>query len=233
MVLPLLTRIDHVGIACRDLDRAIELYRATFGLEVVSLEVNQEQGVREAMLAVGPGAGTVVAGAVAAGPVVAGAVVAGAVVAGPVVAGPVVAGPVVAGAVVAGERPGYVQLLEPLAPDTPVGKFLDRRGEGIHHIGYGVSDIGEALAAIGGTSGGSGGSGGSRGSGVGIRLIDERPRHGSMGASIAFLHPADLGGVLTELVQFVSPALCGILTLTGFTRTHRIENSEGSAKPPK
>ena len=54
-----------------------------------------------------------------------------------------------------------------------------------------------------------------------------------MGASIAFLHPADLGGVLTELVQFVSPALCGILTLTGFTRTHRIENSEGSAKPPK
>ena len=57
MVLPLLTRIDHVGIACRDLDRAIELYQATFGLEVVSLEVNQEQGVREAMLAVGPGAG--------------------------------------------------------------------------------------------------------------------------------------------------------------------------------
>jgi methylmalonyl-CoA/ethylmalonyl-CoA epimerase len=204
MVLPLLTRIDHVGIACRDLDRAIDLYRTTFGLEVVSLEVNQEQGVREAMLAVGPGAG-----------------------------------PAVAGPAVAGERPGYIQLLEPLAPDTPVGKFLDRRGEGIHHIGYGVSDIGEALAAIGGTSGSSGssrGSGGSRGpggSGVGIRLIDKRPRHGSMGASIAFLHPADLGGVLTELVQFVSPALCGILTLTGFTRTHRIENSEGSAKPPK
>jgi methylmalonyl-CoA/ethylmalonyl-CoA epimerase len=165
-VLPLLTRIDHVGIACRDLDQAIGLYRATFGLEVVSLEVNQEQGVREAMLAVGPGAGT-------------------------------------AGSY---ERPGYVQLLEPLAPDTPVGKFLDRRGEGIHHVGYGVSDIGEALAAIGGTSGGSRGSRGSRGSGGGIRLIDERPRHGSMGASIAFLHPADLGGVLTELVQLVSSA---------------------------
>jgi methylmalonyl-CoA/ethylmalonyl-CoA epimerase len=157
MVLPLLTRIDHVGIACRDLDRAIGLYRATFGLEVVSLEVNQEQGVREAMLAVGPGAGA-------------------------------------AGVY---ERPGYVQLLEPLAPDTPVGKFLDRRGEGIHHVGYGVNNISEALAAIGGTSGASGG---------GIRLIDERPRHGSMGASIAFLHPADLGGVLTELVQLVSSA---------------------------
>ena len=62
MVLPLLTRIDHVGIACRNLDRAIELYRATFGLEVVSLEVNQEQGVREAMLAVGPDAGAAGAG---------------------------------------------------------------------------------------------------------------------------------------------------------------------------
>ena len=158
MVLPLLTRIDHVGIACRDLDQAIGLYRATFGLEVVSLEVNEEQGVREAMLAVGPGAA---------------------------------AEPGRPGAAAEPGRPGYVQLLEPLAPDTPVGKFLARRGEGIHHVGYGVSDIGQALAAIGGT---------------GIRLLDERPRHGSMGASIAFLHPADLGGVLTELVQFVSPA---------------------------
>ncbi len=147
-MLPLLTRIDHVGIACRDLDRAVGLYQATFGLEVASLEVNEEQGVREAMLAVGGSAGS-------------------------------------------GERPGYVQLLEPLSPDTPVGKFIARRGEGLHHVGYGVADIGEALTAIGGT---------------GIRLIDERPRHGSMGASIAFLHPGDLGGVLTELVQFVSPA---------------------------
>ena len=146
-MLPLLTRIDHVGIACRDLDRAIGLYQATFGLDVVSLEVNEEQGVREAMLAVGPGA-DVTAG-----------------------------------------RPGYVQLLEPLGPDTPVGKFLARRGEGLHHVGYEVSDIGQALAEVAGT---------------GIRLVDERPRHGSMGASIAFLHPADLGGVLTELVQPLS-----------------------------
>jgi methylmalonyl-CoA/ethylmalonyl-CoA epimerase len=144
-VLPLLTRIDHVGIACRDLDRAVALYQATFGLEVASLEVNEEQGVREAMLRVGASAVSV-----------------------------------------AGVRAGYVQLLEPLAPDTPVGKFLARRGEGLHHVGYGVTDIGQALAAVAGT---------------GIRLVDERPRHGSMGASIAFLHPADLGGVLTELVQ--------------------------------
>ena len=151
MVLPLLTRIDHVGIACRDLDRAVALYQATFGLEVASLEVNEEQGVREAMLRVGA--------------------------------------PADAGAVVAGLRPGYVQLLEPLSPDTPVGKFLARRGEGLHHVGYEVADIREALVTVAGT---------------GIRLVDERPRHGSMGASIGFLHPAVLGGVLTDLVQPLS-----------------------------
>jgi methylmalonyl-CoA/ethylmalonyl-CoA epimerase len=80
----------------------------------------------------------------------------------------------------------YVQLLEPLGPQTPVGRFLERRGEGIHHVGYGVADITAALAAMGAG---------------GVRLIDERPRHGSMGAAIAFLHPQSVGGVLTELVQ--------------------------------
>ena len=152
MVLPLLTRLDHVGIACRDLRRAIDMYRETYGLGVLSLEENEEQGVREAMLAVGPD------GFTGAGPGSLGV--------------------------------GYIQLLEPLSPDTPVGRFIARRGEGIHHVGYGVANIEEALATVAGT---------------GIRLVDERPRHGSMGASIAFLHPADLGGVLTELVQ--SPSL--------------------------
>ena len=87
-----------------------------------------------------------------------------------------------------GEGPGtsWIQLLEPTGPDTPVGKFLARRGPGIHHIGYRVANITEALGVIGAR---------------GVRLLDQRPRHGSMGASIAFLHPADLGGVLTELVQ--------------------------------
>ena len=80
----------------------------------------------------------------------------------------------------------WVQLLEPLHPDTPVGRFLARRGEGIHHIGYGVSDIAAALETLRARD---------------LRLLDERPRHGSMGASIAFLHPKDLGGVLTELVE--------------------------------
>jgi methylmalonyl-CoA/ethylmalonyl-CoA epimerase len=158
-VLPLLTRIDHVGIACRDLDTAIARYEATFGLQVVSLEVNEEQGVREAMLAVGTSGTSGTLGA--------------------------------SGASGDDLRLGYVQLLEPLGPDTPVGRFLARRGEGLHHVGYGVQDIGQALDAIGVR---------------GVRLLDERPRHGSMGASIAFLHPADLGGVLTELVEAAGPA---------------------------
>jgi methylmalonyl-CoA/ethylmalonyl-CoA epimerase len=80
----------------------------------------------------------------------------------------------------------WVQLLEPLGPDTPVGKFLARRGEGLHHVGYAVADISAALTELAPKP---------------FRLIDQRPRHGSMGASIAFLHPADLGGVLTELVE--------------------------------
>ncbi len=136
----MLNRIDHVGIACADLEAKIAFYESTFGLAVVSIEVNEEQGVREAMLHVADGP----------------------------------------------TGSSYVQLLQPLRPDTPVGRFLARRGEGIHHVGYGVADITAALAEIG-----------SRG----VRLIDERPRHGSLGASIAFLHPADIGGVLTELVQ--------------------------------
>ena len=136
----MLTRIDHVGIACHNLAEKIEYYRSVFGLSVVSQETNTEQGVREAMLHVAD----------------------------------------------APAGSSYVQLLEPLHPATPVGKVLARRGEGLHHVGYGVTDITAALAAIGGHA---------------VRLIDERPRHGSMGASIAFLHPSDVGGVLTELVQ--------------------------------
>lgn len=85
--------------------------------------------------------------------------------------------------------PSYVQLLEPLHPDSPVGKFLARRGEGIHHIGYAVADIAEVLTEI---------------SKTGVQLIDRLPRQGSMGSSIAFLHPRDVGGVLTELVQVVA-----------------------------
>jgi methylmalonyl-CoA/ethylmalonyl-CoA epimerase len=178
IVLPLLTHLDHVGIACRDLRRAIDMYGETFGLKVVHLEENEEQGVREAMLAVGPAGALLSPGGTAPqSPSTGGST------------SPYPPGPPGAGT----GDPGvsYIQLLEPLSPDTPVGKFIARRGEGIHHVGYRVADIREALATVAGT---------------GVRLVDERPRHGSMGASIAFLHPADLGGVLTELVQPLAPA---------------------------
>lgn len=132
----MLTRIDHVGIACHDLAEKIAFYEETFGIAVVHRETNEEQGVHEAMLLVAPGS--------------------------------------------------YVQLLQPTRPDSPVGKFLARNGEGVHHIGYGVADVAAALDALGAK---------------GLPLVDQRPRHGSMGASIAFLHPKGVGGVLTELVQ--------------------------------
>ena len=80
----------------------------------------------------------------------------------------------------------FVQLLQPLGADTPVGKFLDRHGEGLHHVAYAVTDIEAALSHLKET---------------GARLIDEQPRVGGRGARIAFVHPADLAGTLVELVE--------------------------------
>ena len=80
----------------------------------------------------------------------------------------------------------HVELLAPLGPDTPVGKFIAKRGPGMHHVAYQVTDIEAALASL-------------RESGV--RLIDEQPRVGIRGSLVAFLHPKSSGGVLTEIVQ--------------------------------
>jgi methylmalonyl-CoA/ethylmalonyl-CoA epimerase len=80
----------------------------------------------------------------------------------------------------------HVELLAPLGPDTPVGKFLAKRGPGMHHVAYQVADIEAALASL-------------RESG--IRLIDETPRVGIRDSLVAFLHPKSSGGVLTEIVQ--------------------------------
>lgn len=80
----------------------------------------------------------------------------------------------------------FVQLLGALGPNTPVGRFLEKRGEGIHHVGYRVESVVEALEKL---------------RAGGVRLIDETPRRGSRGTTIAFVHPRDMGGVLVELVQ--------------------------------
>jgi methylmalonyl-CoA/ethylmalonyl-CoA epimerase len=80
----------------------------------------------------------------------------------------------------------HVELLRPLGPDTPVGKFLAKHGPGLHHVAYQVTDIDAALAAL---------------KAVGTSLIDETPRVGIRSSRVAFLHPRSTGGVLTEIVQ--------------------------------
>ncbi|MEU3016466.1 MULTISPECIES: methylmalonyl-CoA epimerase [unclassified Nocardiopsis] len=136
-----LTRLDHVGIACRDLDASVEFYRTTYGFEVEHEEVNEEQGVREAMLRIN---GTDDGGAT------------------------------------------YLQLLEPTRADSPVARFLERNGEGVHHVAFGTGDVARSAEGIGGR---------------GVRVLDPEPRAGTAGSRIVFLHPKDCGGVLTELVQ--------------------------------
>jgi len=133
-----LLRIDHVGVAVPDLDAAIAHYQRVFGLRCVHQETNQEQGVREAMLAVDERA------------------------------------------------PGQLQLLAPLRPDSPIGKFLDRRGPGLQQLAYTVADLDAACAAL---------------RERGVRLLYDRPRPGTAGSRINFVHPKDAGGVLIELVE--------------------------------
>jgi methylmalonyl-CoA epimerase len=89
-------------------------------------------------------------------------------------------------AVLLGVGVNHVELLRPLAPDTAVGKFLERNGPGMHHVAYSTDDIESALDSA---------------RAAGLRLIDESPRAGIRGSSVAFLHPKSTGGVLTELVQ--------------------------------
>jgi methylmalonyl-CoA epimerase len=80
----------------------------------------------------------------------------------------------------------HVELLRPLGPDTPVGRFLARNGPGLHHVAYQTADVAAALARL---------------RAAGTRLVDETPRPGIRGSKVAFLHPAATGGVLTEIVQ--------------------------------
>ncbi|MDS1270489.1 methylmalonyl-CoA epimerase [Lipingzhangella sp. LS1_29] len=136
-----ITRIDHVGIACRDLDASIEFYQRVHGLTVEHEEVNEEQGVREVMLRTN---GTDDGNA------------------------------------------SYLQLLEPTHSDSPVAKFLDKYGEGVHHVAFGTGNVDTAAHAAAGN---------------GIRVLGSEPRPGTAGSRIVFLHPRDCGGVLTELVQ--------------------------------
>lgn len=130
-------KIDHLGIATRELSEALVFWRDALGLEVVETEEVSEQGVRVAMLPIGE---------------------------------------------------TRVELLEPLSEASPVAKFLEKRGAGIHHIAVRVDDIRATLKHL---------------KEQGLRLIDETPRVGAGGCLVAFIHPSSAQGVLLELVEHV------------------------------
>jgi len=128
-------KLDHIGIATRELEDGFAIWRDALGLQVGAAEEIPDQGVRVAMLALGD---------------------------------------------------THVELLEPLSSDSAVGKFLAKRGPGIHHLAVEVEDIHASLAVL---------------KSKGARLIDEKPRLGARGCLVAFIHPAATNGVLLELVQ--------------------------------
>lgn len=131
----LLTAIDHVGIAVRDLDAAVAWYERTFGATVARRERIESDGVNEVLLAVGS---------------------------------------------------SFIQLLTPYTDESPLARHLERRGEGVHHVGYRVHDCASALASV---------------QRAGARVVDEHPRTGSRGTTVAFLHPTGAFGTLIELVE--------------------------------
>jgi methylmalonyl-CoA epimerase len=130
-----LTEIDHVAIAVRDLEAAIEWYALVFGATVEHREIVESDGVEEAMVRVAD---------------------------------------------------SYVQLLAPTRDDSPVAKYLVEKGEGLHHVAYRVANCAEALDAV---------------KASGARVIDQTPRPGSRGTTVAFIHPKASFGTLIELVQ--------------------------------
>lgn len=131
----LLTEIDHVAIAVRDLEAAVDYHRRAFGATVEHREIVEPDGVAEALVAVAD---------------------------------------------------SYIQLISPTRTDSPVARFIERRGEGLHHVGYRVADCAAALAAM---------------VAAGATPIDREPRPGSRGTTIAFVHPKGSFGTLIELVQ--------------------------------
>jgi len=130
----MIKRIDHVGIAVKNLEEAMKVWEG-LGLKVDEVEEVPDQKVRTAIIHVGE---------------------------------------------------SRIELLEPTAEDSPIAKFIAKRGEGIHHIALGVDNIEEHLEKL---------------KEEGYRLIDEKPRIGAGGAKIAFVHPKAVTGVLLELCQ--------------------------------
>ncbi len=130
----MMKKVDHIGIAVKSLDEAVELYRK-LGFEVKEIEEVAEQKVKVAMLPVGE---------------------------------------------------SKIELLEATSPDSAIAKFIEKRGEGIHHIAVNVENIEQALENA---------------KKNGLQLIDEKPRIGAGGKKVAFIHPKSTKGVLLEFVE--------------------------------
>lgn len=130
-----ISRVDHIGIAVKDLAQAKKFYEEVLGLKSPGEEVVEEQKVKVCFFPVGD---------------------------------------------------SELELLESTAPDGPIAKYIDKNGEGIQHVALRVDNIENALADL---------------KEKGVRLIDEKPRYGAGGASIAFVHPKATGGILLELSQ--------------------------------
>ena len=129
------TKLDHIGIAVKDMEKALAFYRDTLGIASVGKETIEEQKVKVAFLPLGD---------------------------------------------------SELELLESTAPDGPVAKFIEKRGEGIQHIALRVENIEEALDTL---------------KEKGVQLIDQKPRYGAGNAKIAFLHPKATGGILLEISE--------------------------------
>lgn len=132
--------IDHVGLAVPDLDEAVKFHTEVFGWRELHREVNEEQGVAEAMMGTGA----------------------------------------------QGEENAKIQLLAPLRPDSAIGKFLDRNGQGIQQMAYRVADIDKVSEIL---------------RERGMRLLYPEPKRGTANSRINFVHPKDARGVLLELVE--------------------------------
>ena len=126
--------IDHVGLAVKDIQAALELFQDVFGAPPAEITEMQDQGIRAKLIQVGQ---------------------------------------------------TRLELLEPLTADSPVGRFIEQRGEGLHHLALNVSDIAGKLKILEARD---------------FRLVDKQPREGLSG-TIAFIHPRSVFGVLTELVE--------------------------------
>ena len=131
----MLEKIDHLGVAVKDLNAVRAFYTERLGMTCVGEEVVAEQKVRVAFLPLGETS---------------------------------------------------IELLESTASDGPIAKFLDQKGEGVHHVAIRVTNLTDALEAL---------------KAKGVRLIDEQPRIGAHGAKIAFIHPKESNGVLIELCE--------------------------------